>query len=164
MTSQLLLVVPEIYPTGLDRIATVALAAVLVWISLVDLRSLRLPDAGTLPLIVLGVLLAGWREQGFPWDAALGAASGFAFFALVGAAYFRWRRVDGLGLGDAKLLAAGGAWLGWQALPGLVLMASLIGLGIAILQRNRVDPRLAFGPAIAVAILSHWLVFVTLFF
>ena len=37
--------------------------------------------------------------------------------------YRRLRGREGLGLGDAKLLAAGGAWLGWTQLAPVVLIA-----------------------------------------
>jgi prepilin signal peptidase PulO-like enzyme (type II secretory pathway) len=33
-----------------------------------------------------------------------------------------------MGYGDFKLLAALGAWIGWQAIPQLLLSASVLGL------------------------------------
>jgi prepilin signal peptidase PulO-like enzyme (type II secretory pathway) len=143
-----------------DRFATPLLACVLGWLSWVDWRVHRLPDRGTLPLIGAGLVLATLRQQGVPVSALIGAAGAFALFALLGEAYFRTRGIDGLGLGDAKLFAAAGAWLGWQSLPGVVLLAALIGLGAALVLRVRGQVRLAFGPAISVAFLVHWIVFI----
>ena len=54
----------------------------------------------------------------------IGAAAGFAVFWSIGAAYRRYRGRDGLGGGDAKLLAAAGAWVGWQGLPLVVLIGA----------------------------------------
>lgn len=58
-------------------------------------------------------------------------------------------------MGDAKLLAALGAWLGWVALPGILLIASILGLigGLIWLQWNKQDHRAAFpfGPFLAFA-------------
>lgn len=129
----------------------------LAWI---DWRSMRLPDALTLPLLLAG-LLATWLDR--PGDLPahlLGALAGFAAFALVGWLYHRLRGQEGLGLGDAKLLAAGGAWLGWEALPVTVLVATMLALALALVQRlaGRAVTRetaLPFGPMLALAI---WLV------
>jgi prepilin signal peptidase PulO-like enzyme (type II secretory pathway) len=140
-----------------DLWLTPFLFAVLVWLSWVDLREHRLPDAGTLPLLVLGLALAFGRQGGLPWAELIGAAAGFGLFWAIGAAYFRWRGQDGLGLGDAKLLAAAGAWLGWAALPGLVLAAALLGLGAALVLGRTADRPLAFGPALALAFAGLWL-------
>jgi len=129
----------------------------LAWI---DWRTLRLPDALTLPLLVLG-LLATWLDRPGDLPAHLiGAVAGYAVFALVGWLYRRARGQDGLGLGDAKLLAAGGAWLGWEALPVTVLVATALALALALAQRfaGRTvtrDTALPFGPMLALAI---WLV------
>jgi leader peptidase (prepilin peptidase)/N-methyltransferase len=60
-----------------------------------------------------------------------------------------------MGYGDFKLLGALGAWLGWQAIPALVLIASVVALLYAIAtglfaadKRNNPMP---FGPFLAVA-------------
>jgi leader peptidase (prepilin peptidase)/N-methyltransferase len=76
--------------------------------------------------------------------------------------YRRLRGRDGLGRGDAKLLAAGGAWLGWSALPWVVLLAALLGLLLALLQRLRgerltAETAVPFGPALALAIWLIWI-------
>jgi S1-C subfamily serine protease len=42
---------------------------------------------------------------------------------------------DGLGLGDAKLMAAAAAWLGWLALPGVVVMGAVTALVFAVSAR-----------------------------
>ncbi len=99
----------------------------------IDLKTLRLPDALTLPLIGLG-LAAGWLDSPSAlMSGALGAAAGYAALAAIGVAYRLARGRDGLGRGDAKLLAAGGAWLGWQALPWIMLLAALLGLLTALI-------------------------------
>ncbi|MEL0027746.1 MAG: alpha-2-macroglobulin family protein, partial [Perlucidibaca sp.] len=58
---------------------------------------------------------------------------------------------DGLGGGDSKLLAALGAWLGGLMLPSVILLASLIGLGIALWFRwmRGQHGAFPFGPALA---------------
>ncbi len=60
----------------------------------------------------------------------------------------------GLGLGDAKLLAAGGAWLGVALLPDVLLVSALAGLCWAVGRRRS---RIAFGPFLAGGIWVVWL-------
>ncbi|TYB83768.1 A24 family peptidase [Oceaniovalibus sp. ACAM 378] len=160
MTLSDLLHLPQGPVTAPDVWASPVLAAALIWLGFTDWRLHRLPDRATLPLIVAGLALAAWRDQSVPWAALIGAGVAFALFAAIGAVYFRSRGVDGLGLGDAKLLAGAGAWLGWQSLPGVVLIAALTGLATALVLGRRGTTGLPFGPAIAVAFFLHWLVFV----
>jgi leader peptidase (prepilin peptidase)/N-methyltransferase len=65
------------------------------------------------------------------------------------------KKQDGIGMGDAKLLAALGAWLGWTVLPSLLLIASLAGIvgGLIYLQWKRQNARNAFpfGPFLVFA-------------
>jgi leader peptidase (prepilin peptidase)/N-methyltransferase len=131
----------------------------LAWI---DYRHMLLPDALTLPLILVG-LAATWRldpEQ--MTDHALGAAAGYLAFAAIALTYRFVRRRSGLGQGDAKLLAAAGAWLGWAALPMLVLVAALGGLGAVLVlllrgRRPEWTTALPFGPFLAGATWIMWL-------
>jgi len=53
-------------------------------------------------------------------------------FVLIELTYRRLRGQDGLGRGDAKLLAAGGAWCGWSGLPLIVLISSALALIAAV--------------------------------
>jgi leader peptidase (prepilin peptidase)/N-methyltransferase len=133
---------------------TAALALVLGWLAWIDMRTFRLPDLLTLPLVLAGLAISALRVQGWPFEAGLGALLGFGIFALLGQIYFRRRGVEGLGLGDAKLLAAAGAWLGWAALPWVVLLAALPAISVAVL---RGQTKLAFGPYLCAAFLICWL-------
>lgn len=149
-------------------ITGIALLATLVVIAVVDIRARRIPDILSIPLICAGLLQAGLAvQQGAPavllTDSIIGATAGYLVFAAIGAAFFRMRRKEGLGLGDAKLLAAAGAWLGWQMLPSVVVIAALGGLAqVTVAGRFRsshtADRSLAFGPWLALAFFSLWAV------
>lgn len=148
---------------GWQPVVVCALGWALLTLAATDLRHYLLPDALTLPLIPAGLLVAGVLP-GWPVglrDAAIGAVAGFAVIWGVGWFYRRLRGRDGIGLGDAKLLAAAGAWVGWQGLASVVLIAALAGiataLATAIRQGRRLDPatRLPFGVFLA---LGTWLV------
>lgn len=136
-----------------------ALGWALLVLAAVDWEHFELPDVLTLPLIPAGLALTWWLAPEALLAHALGAALGWAGFAGLAALYRRWRGRDGLGEGDAKLLAAGGAWLGLAALPELVLLAALLGLLLALALRLggralKADTALPFGPALALAIFA----------
>ena len=100
----------------------------LIALAVIDFKTGYLPDALTLPLILLGLALSftGWFAS--PIEAITGAVIGYGAFALIGVVFRHLRQIDGLGLGDAKLLAAIGAWAGAFALPLTIFAASLIAL------------------------------------
>src|SRR5207244_12150100 len=70
-----------------------------------------------------------------PADALLGVLSGGGVLWTVAWGYERWTGVEGMGYGDVKLLAMIGAFLGWQAVPAVLVVASLTGslAGIALI-------------------------------
>ena len=130
--------------------------------AIIDARHYLLPDILVLPLIPAGILIQIWAVPGQWVDHLAGAAIGFALFAAVALIYRRLRQREGLGLGDAKLLAAAGAWVGWVGLPSVVLLGALFGLVTALVMRmmgrdvGRVT-ELPFGPGLALAFWLVWL-------
>lgn len=125
----------------------------LAWI---DWQHRRLPDALTLPLVLLGLGATWWLEPDAMLDNAVGAMAGFSLFWLVRVSYRALRGREGLGLGDAKLLAAAGAWVGWQGLDSVVLLGALASIALALLRRQTLAGSLVvpFGPGLALATLA----------
>lgn len=129
----------------------------LAWI---DAGHMRLPDVLTLPLVVLGLSATWWLEPDALASHSIAAVAGYTLFQAVSLGYRRWRGRDGLGAGDAKLLAAAGAWVGLDGLPSVILIAALLGLCCAVLLPRPAGARLRnmpipFGPSLA---LATWLV------
>jgi leader peptidase (prepilin peptidase)/N-methyltransferase len=108
-----------------------ALTWILVGLAALDAEHLWLPNAVTLPGIGLGIsvtLLRGTpilssaslfvplRDRLF--NAVLAAVMAAGLILLIRWTYWLIRRREGIGLGDAKLMAMLGAWLG---LPGALL-------------------------------------------
>ena len=145
---------PDPTPDTIRLLATGLLLIGLLTIAVIDLRSFRIPDWASLPLIGTGLCLSFLLTEAVPSQAALGAVLGFGSFALIGSIYFERTGADGLGLGDAKLLAGAGAWLGAATLPALVAIASVSALAYALLTRSS---RIAFGPWLAGAFWILWL-------
>ena len=142
--------------------ASCVLGWTLLALAWIDARHLILPDALTLPLLAAGLAAAALLDGADIADHALGAAVGYGAFWLVAVLYRRLRGRDGLGLGDAKLLAAAGAWVSWQGLPGVVLIAASSGL-VAVLAAAAVGfapeaaRRMPFGPYLCLGLWLIWL-------
>ena len=141
--------------------ASCALGWTLLTLALIDLRAHILPDVLTLPLVAAGLVVA-WLDQPMLLDLhVLGAMVGYTVFAFIAWLYRSWRGREGLGAGDAKLLAALGAWSGLGALPSIVLIASLTALAVALAAALRgrlaLSERIAFGPYLGAAGWIVWL-------
>jgi leader peptidase (prepilin peptidase)/N-methyltransferase len=125
----------------------------LFWI---DVKHQLLPDAITLPLIAIGLVFNypfGFVEF---TDALIGTIIGYLILWAIFWAYKLIRKVDGMGYGDFKLVAALGAWFGWQSLPVLLLSASTLGIVFfLVLIRDR-GQVFAFGPFLIISALA-WL-------
>jgi len=125
---------------------------VLVCLAYIDLRTFRLPDLITLPLIFVGLCFNRFSNLQFvgSQESILGALLGYLLLWLLNRLYRYIKKEDGIGMGDAKLLAALGAWLGWSAIPGILLIASASGiiggtLWLRLNKKNHGSP-FPFGP------------------
>ncbi len=129
----------------------------LAWI---DWTTFLLPDVLTLPLLLAGLVVTWVWDPDALTDHSLAAVAAYLALQGLALAYRRLRGFDGLGGGDAKLIAAAGAWCGIAALPLVVLGSALIGLlaalGLVLAGRTVTSTtRIPFGPCIA---LAFWLV------
>ena len=140
---------------------TVILLVVLLWLSWFDLTEMRLPDFLTLPLIAAGLTWAVFVTHQ-PVPAAIGAVAGYIMIWGLGVFWQKVRGQQGIGLGDAKLLAASGAWLGWVGLPFALMIASATGLLVAGLMslgmRRQIEfsSAIPFGPFLALGFWVTW--------
>lgn len=146
-------------PLGL---ATAVLGGSLLAIAVIDAEHYWLPDRLTLPLLTLGLAVNAFLRILFFVSAVMGAAIGWLSLSGVALIYRRVRGREGLGGGDARLLAAAGAWVGWAGLPNVLLWASSAGLGVVgagwLAGRRVLGPdALPFGTFLA---LGTWLVWV----
>jgi prepilin peptidase CpaA len=113
------------------RVLQILALLVLLTVAVVtDLRERRIPNAVTVPGLVVGLILAGIAETGFPGTAFGGAAVAF-FVSLPFVA------LGGLGAGDAKLLTAVGAYVGTGGLLSVLLYGALAGGVLALANAVR---------------------------
>ncbi len=136
---------------GLAMVKCILLGYLLLGLIFTDAETRLLPDAMTLPGLALGIgfsllvpvndlasqiipglvpLNFGGAESWRLWslaDSLLGAAVGGSFLYGAAAIYLRARGVEGMGLGDVKLMAMVGAFLGTKLTILTILAASLAG-------------------------------------
>jgi leader peptidase (prepilin peptidase)/N-methyltransferase len=142
-------------PFGWPLLFALVFVWVLLALTVIDLNTMLLPDQLTLPLLWLGLLLnVGGLFASLP-DAVIGAAAGYLALWAVYHGFRLLTGKEGMGYGDFKLLGALGAWMGWQALPGVILLSSLvgalIGIGLMLLRGRDKNTPIPFGPYLAIA-------------
>ena len=112
-----------------------AFTAALLLITFVDFDHRFIPDEVSLPGILVGLAASFLPEGVTPLDALVGVLVGGGVLWLVAWSYERLTGIEGMGLGDVKLLALIGAFLGWQAIPVVLIVASVTGsfAGLAVI-------------------------------
>jgi leader peptidase (prepilin peptidase) / N-methyltransferase len=127
--------------------------------ALIDFRHGIIPDGINLLIAGLGLLKAT-VEDGVAagTEAIIAAVAVGALFWLLRQLYFAWRKIDGLGLGDVKFLAAATPWTGITGIPMLLLIATIAALAAAgglrwAGQSMTRQTSLPFGPFLAMGLL-----------
>jgi leader peptidase (prepilin peptidase) / N-methyltransferase len=132
-----------------QALTAAAICWLLVPLIILDWRHYWLPDALLIWLGIGGLIVGGFLPQQLAiTDRLIGGALGFALLELLRRGYAQLRGIDAMGAGDPKLFGALGLWLGWQALPLIMLAASLLGLADYMrrtLQGHRRDSPLPLG-------------------
>ena len=129
-------------------------------LALVDLRRGVIPDALNLAVAGLGLAKAAIDGGMMAGVAAIAEAIAVAaIFWLFRRLYFAARKVQGLGLGDVKFLAAAAPWVGFTGIPALLLVSALtalLAIGSMQLTGQHLTRQtsLPFGPFLALGLLS----------
>jgi leader peptidase (prepilin peptidase) / N-methyltransferase len=115
-------------------------ASAMIVLAVTDLRERLLPNAITYPGVVIGLLCSLFLPPGI-LSAVVGVLLGAGVPFLIGEAFYRLRGIEGLGMGDVKMLGMVGAFLGWQLALFTLFAASmlgvLIGVPLTVLKRDR---------------------------
>lgn len=147
---------------GWGGVAGAVFGWLLLALAALDIRAFWLPDRLTGLLAVAGLItgLAGVAPA--LDDRLIGGLAGYGVLAAIAWGYHHWRGREGMGGGDPKLMGAIGLWLGWRMLPAVLVIASLIGLGVAMFARARgakvtAEMPLPFGALLAIAAYAAWI-------
>jgi leader peptidase (prepilin peptidase)/N-methyltransferase len=155
--------------TGLTPgfVAIAALVSMTVVLVYIDLDIQILPDVIDLPGIAIGLLIGathlGASYPGLTLSSTLvesvaGTVAGAGVLLVIGMSYKLVRKIEGMGLGDVKMMAMLGAVLGWEPLFPLLLLASITGavVGLFVMLRSGADGMqvaLPFGVFLGIAFL-----------
>jgi leader peptidase (prepilin peptidase)/N-methyltransferase len=142
------------YGPGWLLFSRLLLGCMLIVLFFIDLRHRILPNVITVGGTIVGFILSFVTPPG--WVSSLiGLVIGGLIPLALAEAYLRVRKVEGLGMGDVKMLALIGAFLGWKlVLLTLALgsfLGSFVGLGLIVTRRGDMKLALPFGTFLAIA-------------
>lgn len=134
-------------------VARLVFACAMIVLFVVDLEHRILPNVITIPGIIAGFVFSLFLPPGW-LGSLIGIVAGGGVLLLMAEMYYRFRKEEGLGMGDVKMLAMIGAFLGWKLmLVTLVLgsfLGSFIGIGMIALKKGDMKYALPFGTFLAI--------------
>ena len=144
-----------------------ALVSMTICLIYIDLEIQILPDVIDLPGVAIGLLI-GALQLGALYpdlmlsttlvDSIIGAAAGAGVLLAIALTYKLIRKVEGMGLGDVKMMAMLGAVIGWEPLLPLFVLASVagafIGIFVALRSAQGMQVAIPFGVFLGLAFLA----------
>ncbi|UWQ12800.1 A24 family peptidase (plasmid) [Aliiroseovarius crassostreae] len=133
------------------------LFAVLISLSLTDLRRRIIPNTHILALLVGGICFSWVYDTAGIAPRMVASLGLLAAGILVAGIAARLLRREALGMGDVKLYAVAALWLGLSPMPLVLTTASALALVALMFGLEKQGAPLAFGPYLSVAIFGAWL-------
>ena len=141
------------------------LALILIIIFFIDLENFIIPD--TLNFSIMGLALFKNFLPNFNTSiiheinqSIIGGMVGYISIWLIIYLYKTFKKIDGMGLGDAKLMAGIGLLFGWQSIPFVLFISSILGLIFVvpslIKKQKNMRTEIPFGPFIILACLVYF--------
>ena len=135
----------------LGFVLVAALVSMTIALIYIDLEIQILPDAIDLPGVAIGLLIGATHIGALHPDLLLsktllesvtGAAAGAGVLLAIALTYKLIRKVEGMGMGDVKMMAMLGAVVGWEPLFPLFVVASVTGAVAGLLVAARSEDRM----------------------
>lgn len=152
------------YQLFLDQILLAILLSIFIVIFFIDLKHFIIPDSLNFLLIIIGIFKNFLEPLNIPLnqnmqESLIGGLLGYMMIWLIIYAYKKIKNIDGMGLGDAKLMSAFGFLFGYTALPVILFLAACLGLVFAlpalINKTKSLKSELPFGPFLILATLFY---------
>ena len=125
----------------------------------IDLKHYIIPDVLTFPLMIIGFVKSfdpNLNTSIFPnyLHSLIGGIFGYLIIWSIIYFYKKLRNKEGMGLGDAKLMAVIGFWFGWVSIPFPIFISSTVALILVvpslINQSRKMSSEIPFGPYIII--------------
>ncbi len=156
-------------PESLDNLSVIRFVhafifvCILIICSFIDMRFKIIPDKISLPMIAVSPVVALVHPELDLISSLLGVVLGAGIIYAIAWTYYILRRQEGIGMGDAKLLAGIGGWLGYQSILPSIFYASILGtiagIGVCIYKRSlSLKAEIPFGPFLAIGSLIFFLI------
>ena len=154
----------HLYGISITTLLLLILSIFFIIIFFIDLKHFIIPNVLTFPLMFIGFLKSfdpNLNQTIFPnyINSLIGGLFGYSIIWLIIFFYKKVRKKDGMGLGDAKLMAVIGFWFGWISIPFTIFISSTVALVIVIPslinQSRKMSSEIPFGPYIIIGCILY---------
>jgi len=159
----LFLIIYFLFGISLTTILLMILSLSFLIIFFIDLKHFIIPNSITFSMMALGFIKSFDPNLNsiFPnyINSLIGGLFGYGVIFSIIYFYKQIRKKEGMGLGDAKLLAVIGFWFGWIAIPFALFLSSIFALVSVIpdlIKKNKkMTSQIPFGPYIILATIFY---------
>ena len=157
-------VIFHFFGVSLTTLLFFVLSISFVIIFFIDFKHFIIPNELTFPLMIIGFFKSfdpNLNQTIFPnyINSLIGGVFGYLIIWLIIFFYKKVRKKEGMGLGDAKLLAVVGFWFGWFSIPFTIFMSSVVALIFVlpslINKSRKMSSQIPFGPYIIIAAIFY---------
>ena len=157
-------IVYHLYGITITTLLLIILSIFFIIIFFIDLKHFIIPNELTFPLMLIGFVKSfetNLNQTIFPnyINSLIGGVFGYLIIWLIIFFYKKVRKKEGMGLGDAKLMAVVGFWFGWLSIPFTIFISSFVALFFAIpslIKKNKnMTTQIPFGPYIIIGCIIY---------
>jgi len=158
LTASLFVYAYMLYGVSFKGLAFIIFYSGLLIIFFTDLKYYLILDKITIPLSIVGLVFTFFNFNPFDVDilsSLMGGAVGYLVIYIIRFLFFKIRKVEGMGLGDAKLFLMIGIWLGIKSiyliLASSALVGAIVGSLIIYFYKKDKDFQIPYGCFIVIA-------------
>ena len=157
-------IIYHLYGISVTTLLLIILSIFFIIIFFIDLKHFIIPNELTFPLMFIGFIKSfepNLNQTIFPnyINSLIGGVFGYLIIWLIIFFYKKVRNKEGMGLGDAKLMAVVGFWFGWVSIPFTIFISSFVALFFTVpslLKKTRdMTTQIPFGPYIIIGCIIY---------
>ena len=148
----------RLYGLNFEFIGYIIFYSSLIIIFFTDLKFYLILDKITIPISIIGLLLTFFNFNPFDvsiYESVIGGVIGYLVIFVIRYLFFKIRKIEGMGLGDAKLFLMIGIWLGIKSiyliLASSAIVGALVGILIIYVYKKDRDFQIPYGCFIVIA-------------